>query len=186
MGKILALNLEKSNIYQTQTTRPHLLQKISKQGSIQHYFSPSKKVKLKIWSTFSPTHQNICQRSSTLASSTLDLPHIRKVHMCDFQNFGLIFEEQYFFPLKRCVVFWNFFDWSCLDWRKMVILVLDHVTVYFLTFWRKAKSKIIKIIHSDTRPHLFMHFNSPQENLFKYFHHKIVRLKSKVSNFKYW
>ena len=87
-----------------------------------------KKVKLKIWSTFSPTHQNICQRSSTLASSTLDLPHIRKVHMCDFQNFGLIFEEQYFFPLKRCMVFWNFFDWSCLDWRKMVILVLDHVT----------------------------------------------------------
>ena len=30
-----------------------------------------KKVKFKIWSTFSPTHQNICQRSSTLASSTL-------------------------------------------------------------------------------------------------------------------
>ena len=103
LGKILALNFEKSNIYQT--TKPHLQQKISKHGSIQHYFSPSKKVKLKIWSTFSPTHQNICQRSSTLASSTLDLPHIRKVHMCDFQNFGLIFEEQYFFPLKRCVVF---------------------------------------------------------------------------------
>ena len=39
--------LEKSNIYQTQTTRPHLLQKISKHGSIQHYFSPSKKSQIK-------------------------------------------------------------------------------------------------------------------------------------------
>ena len=92
LGKILALNFEKSNIYQT--TKPHLQQKISKHGSIQHYFSPSKKVKLKIWSTFSPTHQNICRRSNTLASSTLDLPHIRKVDMCDFPNFGLIFSQK--------------------------------------------------------------------------------------------